>query len=102
MSTQPEPTKIQQGIKSAQDTSKHISKEVFSNVSQNLSQYSSSGTPHHVKRQEDFQNVKLFLGQLPNTMEEDQLKQMFSPFGDITGIKILKDRITGMHKGSDY
>jgi hypothetical protein len=48
---------------------------------------------------DNLENVKLFLGQLPNTMYEQGLCDLFSPFGEITEVKILLDKITNVHKG---
>jgi CUG-BP- and ETR3-like factor len=46
--------------------------------------------------------VRLFLGQLPNFMWETELRQLFSPYGSIIEIKVLKDKETGMHKGCGF
>jgi len=51
---------------------------------------------------DDLQNVKLFLGQIPCHMWEDGLRELFGPYGDITGVKILTDKVTGMHKGCAF
>lgn len=47
--------------------------------------------------------VKLFVGQIPKTMEEDDIKPIMEEFGEVKDIKIIRDKETGNHKGiADY
>jgi len=43
--------------------------------------------------------VKLFVGGFPLDMEEMELAQLFGPHGDISTIKIVRDKKTRMCKG---
>jgi len=44
--------------------------------------------------------LKLFVGQVPKTVEEPELRAIFEPFGAIHELIVLKDRTTGAHKGT--
>ena len=44
--------------------------------------------------------IKLFVGQIPNSWEEAQLRKILEPFGPVNDLIILTDRVTGVHKGS--
>mmetsp|Transcript_31275 Transcript_31275/g.104501 ORF Transcript_31275/g.104501 Transcript_31275/m.104501 type:complete len:442 (-) Transcript_31275:315-1640(-) len=43
--------------------------------------------------------VKLFVGQIPKTLEEDGVREVFQEYGEIAEIVILRDRRSGMHQG---
>lgn len=42
---------------------------------------------------------KLFVGQIPKTMKEEQVAQIFSASFNIINAHIIKDRTTQEHKG---
>lgn len=44
-------------------------------------------------------SAKLFVGQLPKHINEDQLRPIFQEYGDIVELVILRDRFTQVHKG---
>jgi RNA recognition motif-containing protein len=44
----------------------------------------------------------IFVSNLPFKMEEDQLKDIFEKFGEVSTVKIIKDRDTGRSKGFGF
>lgn len=48
------------------------------------------------------QQNKLYVGNFPYTVDEDQLRDIFSQYGDIEDIALIKDRETGRPKGFGF
>uniref|UniRef100_A0A182NEI8 RRM domain-containing protein n=1 Tax=Anopheles dirus TaxID=7168 RepID=A0A182NEI8_9DIPT len=48
--------------------------------------------------QPDPDYIKMFVGQVPRTMDEQQLKEMFEEFGRVHQINVLRDKTSGQSK----
>ncbi len=42
---------------------------------------------------------KLFVGQIPKTLDEANLRLFFSEFGNVIDVSVIRDRITKAHRG---
>ncbi|XP_037918331.1 CUGBP Elav-like family member 2 isoform X3 [Hermetia illucens] len=49
--------------------------------------------------QPDPDYIKMFVGQVPKSMDEEQLREMFEEFGRVHSINVLRDKGTGVSKG---
>jgi RNA recognition motif-containing protein len=45
------------------------------------------------------QQNKLYVGNFPYSVDEDQLRSLFSPYGEIEELALIMDRETGRSKG---
>ena len=43
--------------------------------------------------------IKLFVGQIPKTWEEEDIREILEPHGSIRELTVLKDKLSGTHKG---
>lgn len=46
--------------------------------------------------------MKMYVGDLDYGVTEDALKAVFSEFGEVTGVNIVKDRFSGLSKGFGF
>ena len=46
--------------------------------------------------------MNIYVGNLPFTITEDELKNMFSEFGEIASANIINDRYSGQSKGFGF
>ncbi|XP_063873180.1 CUGBP Elav-like family member 2 isoform X8 [Scylla paramamosain] len=52
-----------------------------------------------VHREPDPDAIKMFVGQIPRSMDENNLRKMFEDFGEVFQINVLRDKVTGQSKG---
>lgn len=46
--------------------------------------------------------MKLYVGNLPNSITEDELTSVFKEYGEISSLKIITDRETGNSRGFGF
>jgi RNA recognition motif-containing protein len=46
--------------------------------------------------------MNIYVGNLSNAMTEDRLKALFTEFGEIENVKVIKDRFSGKPKGYGF
>jgi RNA recognition motif-containing protein len=47
-------------------------------------------------------NKKLYVGSLPYSITEDELRDLFAPYGEIASVRIITDKFTGQSKGFGF
>lgn len=45
---------------------------------------------------------RIYAGNLPYTMDEDQLREMFNEFGTVEDVTVIRDRDTGRSRGFGF
>jgi len=46
--------------------------------------------------------MNLYIGNLDYKVREEQLEEMFAEFGEVTSVKIIKDKFSGRSKGFGF
>ncbi|CDJ52594.1 hypothetical protein EBH_0050840 [Eimeria brunetti] len=46
--------------------------------------------------------IKLFIGRVPQSIEEEQLKPIFQEYGEVREVIIIRDKATAKHKNSAF
>lgn len=64
-----------------------------------LSTPTTSTTPNTNKQEPDSDSIKMFVGQIPRTMNELELRKMFEEYGSVYQLNVLRDKQTGESKG---
>ena len=47
-------------------------------------------------------SMKLYVGNLPYSTSEPDLKELFQPFGEVESVKVITDRYSGQSKGFGF
>ncbi|CAM9136088.1 unnamed protein product [Discosporangium mesarthrocarpum] len=50
----------------------------------------------------DADAIKLFVGQVPKAMNEDDLRPVFEEFGEIFDLAVIRDKVSGLHRGCAF
>ena len=46
--------------------------------------------------------MNIYVGNLPYTVTEDDLREVFGVFGDVASAKLIKDKLSGQSKGFGF
>ncbi len=46
--------------------------------------------------------MNIYVGNLPYSTDEDAIREMFEPFGEVHSVKLIEDRDTGRLKGFGF
>ncbi len=46
--------------------------------------------------------MNIYVGNLSYDLQEDELKQIFSKYGEVTSVKLITDKFTGRGKGFGF
>jgi len=51
------------------------------------------------RREPDSDAIKMFVGQVPRSMDENDLTKMFEQYGSVFQLNVLRDKVSGQSKG---
>lgn len=51
------------------------------------------------KTEPDPDCIKMFVGQIPRSMDENDLRELFEEYGPVFQLNVLRDKATGQSKG---
>jgi RNA recognition motif-containing protein len=51
------------------------------------------------RREPDSDAIKMFVGQVPRSMDENDLTKMFEQYGPVYQLNVLRDKVSGQSKG---
>ena len=46
--------------------------------------------------------MNIYVGNLPHGVSEEEIKEMFTKYGEVASVKLVKDRFSGMSKGFGF
>ena len=47
-------------------------------------------------------SMKVYVGNLPFSIDDEKLRELFAPFGDIEEVQVIKDKFSGRSKGFGF
>src|SRR3989344_5259050 len=47
-------------------------------------------------------SMKVYVGNLPFSVDDEKLRELFAPFGDIEEVQVIKDKFSGRSKGFGF
>lgn len=59
-----------------------------------------SQTQNGHREEPDPDTIKMFVGQIPRSMDENEIRKMFEEFGPVFQLNVLRDKLTGQSKGN--
>ncbi|XP_020260535.1 branchpoint-bridging protein-like [Asparagus officinalis] len=58
--------------------------------------------PYVSNRRKEIDDANLFVGQLPPSVDNTKMRELFTPFGLLCEAKVIRDKITGLSKGYGF
>ena len=46
--------------------------------------------------------MEIYVGSLPYTVTEEDLKEAFAPFGEVSSVRLVSDKLSGKSKGFGF